>query len=363
MQKYRPNQVTLDRRAFAENLSLLRAILPIGTEIWQVCKGAGYGLGTVVAAGLGYDAGLRRFCVGTPGEALELKAALPEAEVLLFPSAAAEDLPALATAGVIVTVHNAASLSAMLERGRGSPFFIKVNTGLNRFGFDAAELRSALAQVKATDADALRGIYTHFSQSTDVERLSKGRALYEAMLAEAREILGRSVKSMAAASPTALVHPGLPYDAVDPGRALYGMLTGAEAGGRHLQPVVTSITSRLLDSRTFAEGMVAGAGYGAALDGKVTRIGTMPIGHFHGLAGCGLGTVIIRGRETPVLARTLLASMIDLSDVLEAEDGDLITLVGEDGAIKRDLFGLAENLGTSATMLHFGLIRALNEAG
>ena len=45
---------------------------------------------------------------------------------------------------------------------------------------------------------------------------------------------------------------GRGYDHVDPGRALYGMLTSVEAGGHVLRPVVSGITPRMLDSRRIA---------------------------------------------------------------------------------------------------------------
>jgi hypothetical protein len=73
--------------------------------------------------------------------------------------------------------------------------------------------------------------------------------------------------------------------------------------------------------------------------------------------------VPIRGREAPVLARALLVSLIDPTQLPEATDGDGTILVGESGALRRDLFAFAVALQSSATQLHFGLVGNLPKCG
>lgn len=359
----RPNLVTLDEAAFAANLACVRSILPPETGIWQVCKGDGYGLGLLRAADLGYRAGLRNMCAGTPEEAVALRSAYPDVDILLFPSAQSSDLPELAALGITLTVHNRASLTAVLDHAPGARFWFKVDTGLARYGFGEADFPEALEQYRKAGHGGLRGVYTHLSQAQAPASATTPLIRYEQMLAIVRAKIDRPLLSMAAASPTLFSHPQLPYDCADPGRALYGMLPPPEAGGHHLRPVVKSVTSVLMDSRDLSQA-TASLGYGKdAVVTKVTRVGTMPMGHFDGLSATGeLGTVLIRGKEVRVLSRTLLASIIDLSNVPEAVDGDVITLVGHSGSLERDLFGFAASMRTSATALHFTLIRNLPKA-
>lgn len=357
----RPNLVTLDPDALAQNLRLISGLLPEGVEIYQVCKGDGYGLGTVQAAQLGVASGLRAFCVGTPQEALDLRDTLPEVTILLFPGTAPADFPALVASDITLTVHNEASLDAVLTTTPEACFELKVNTGLHRYGFDRATWLRALERIAAAGLAGLTGIYTHISQSRDAAGLATSITEYQWFLDRAEEQLGWRPPSMAAASPVLMTHPGLRFDRVDPGRALYGMLKADEAGGHVLRPVVRSVTSVLLDSHTLSQGERVQLGYGGADHGPVTRVGTMPIGHFDGLPASGpLGTVFIRGQEVRVLARTLLSSLLDLSALPEARDGDEIVLIGTSGTQARDIFACAASLGTNATMLHFGLIRNLS---
>lgn len=352
----RPAWAEIDSTAFAANLAVLRDLLPPGRAIWQVCKGDGYGLGTLRAAAMGAACGIDRFCAGTPDEALALRAAQPGAQVLLFPSASPGDLPALARAGVIVSLHNRASLAAILRHAPKARCWLKIDTGLHRYGLDAESWPEALSALRAGALPGLEGVYTHFSQSGGTTAAGAALSLFDRCLAEARAATRRTLPAMVAASPLLLARPDLPYEAVDPGRALYGMLQ--PAAGPALRPVVRAIRTVLLDSHSLPQG--ATVGYGGPVDRPPTRTGAFPVGHFDGLpARPPFGRVLIRGRAAPVLGRTLLASMVDLSDIPDARDGDPVTLVGQDGDRALTMQDLADDLALSVTDLHFGLVRAL----
>lgn len=357
----RPNRVTVDTAAFAHNLALLRHLLPAGTEIWQVCKGDGYGLGTGLAATLGDSCGIRQFCVGTPEEAVDLRNRHPDpnTQILLFPAALPEGLPALARHRVTLSVHNTHSLDAVLTGAPGAAFFFKVDTGLHRYGFDIGDWPSVLDTYAEAGHGGLKGIYTHFGQA-QAGQTAKALHLYDRFCSIACSRLGYEVPRLVAASHALFAHPDLPYERVDPGRALYGMLPPRETGGLALRPVVTSITSRLIECREIEPDSIP-IGYGGTtrLEGG-GRIGVFPIGHFDGLpSGGALGTVLIRGKEAPVLARTLLSSIVDISGIEGAVANDEVVLAGRSQDRERDIFALAENLQTSVTLLHFGLIQRL----
>ncbi|WP_068298415.1 alanine racemase [Pararhodobacter sp. CCB-MM2] len=352
----RPNHVEVDPGAISHNLRVLRGLLPAGREIWQVCKGDGYGLGVVRAAQMGAACGLTRFCAGTPDEALPLRAALPEAQILLFPSALPADLPALAQAGILLSVHNLASLHTVLNAVPHARFWLKLDCGLHRYGFDNSWLGRVVSALEQGHLPGLEGVYTHFSQSADPGHSDAALAVFDQHLARLRKACGRALPAMVAASPLLLARPDLPYELVDPGRALYGMMQ--PPSGTRLRPVVKALRSVLLDSRT-VDGS-SPLGYGAETDNGPKRVGTIPLGHFDGLpARPPFGKVLIRGRPANVLARTLLASMVDLSAHPDAEDGDPVTLVGTDEGQSLTMADLADDLGLSVTELHFGLVRAL----
>jgi len=354
----RPNHVELDPDALRHNLALLRGMLPGDPVIWQVCKGDGYGLGTARAARMGAACGLGHFCVGTPDEALALRAALPDAQILMFPSALPADLPALAAAGILVSVHNRASLEAILMDAPEARFWLKLDCGLHRYGFTEPDLAPVLSALDTGHLRGIAGVYTHFSQSSARGATEAALAAFDRQVTSIRAACRRAIPGMFAASPLLLARPDLRHEQVDPGRALYGMMQ--PPGSAAFRPVVRAIRSVLLDSRAVRQ---AGTlGYGAAAGPAPSRVGTIPIGHFDGLpARPPFGQVLIRGQAAPVVARTLLASMVDLSDIAEARDGDPVTLVGLDGGTEITMQDLADALGLSVTDLHFGLVRALRK--
>lgn len=255
-----------------------------------------------------------------------------------------------------MTLHSPASLRAVLDGAPGARFQVKLDSGLHSYGFDAETWPAALEMLRGRPG--LTGLYTHLGQAQS-GAVDDALAQFQRMRGQARAVLGLAPPGMLAASHTMLARPDLALDAVDPGRALYGMVPPPEAGGLRLCPVVASVTSRLIDTRHLTPGTPATFGYGRRAEG-VTRVGTFPMGSFDGLPGDGpLGSVLIRGREAPVLARTLLATMVDLTHNPAACDGDTVVLAGEEGGRHRDLFDLAQSLGTTPTRLHFTPIRLL----
>jgi alanine racemase len=65
--------------------------------------------------------------------------------------------------------------------------------------------------------------------------------------------------------------------------------------------------------------------------------------------------VVIENRTAPVVGRTLLHSIVDLSNVPTATVGSIATLAGDGYTLEQ----MAEAQNASATELHFKLGRAL----
>ncbi len=54
-------------------------------------------------------------------------------------------------------------------------------------------------------------------------------------------------------------------------------------------------------------------------------------GYARGLSGCG--SVLVRGRRAPIAGRICMDQfMIDVSEIPDAAEGDIVTLVGRDGS-------------------------------
>ena len=78
-------------------------------------------------------------------------------------------------------------------------------------------------------------------------------------------------------------------------------------------------------------------------------MGVLAIGYADGLprnlSGCG--TVLVRGRRAPILGRVCMdQTMIDLTEIPQAVEGDAATLIGADGEEYLPAAGMAKQAET-----------------
>src|SRR5579875_2097073 len=123
------SEVTIDLGALRANARrLLRALA--GAELWAVVKANGYGHGALDCARAALEAGASALCVATVGEALELRAALPDARLLVM--GPTDELAAAREARLELCVSGPVP--------EGIPVHVKLDTGMGRWGI--AELAS-----------------------------------------------------------------------------------------------------------------------------------------------------------------------------------------------------------------------------
>ena len=77
------SEITIDLGALRRNVKTLLRVLD-GAELWAVVKADAYGHGAVDCAGAALGAGASALCVATVPEALELRAELPAARILVL---------------------------------------------------------------------------------------------------------------------------------------------------------------------------------------------------------------------------------------------------------------------------------------
>src|SRR3989441_1198163 len=202
----------------------------------------------------------------------------------------------------------------------------KLNTGMNRLGFPAEDLRGVLDRLRNCSSAGAIALMTHFADA-DGKRGVRWQ-LERFVAATAGVDLPKSLANSAAL----LRYPESHKDWVRPGIMLYGCSPfpdeSAEALG--LEPAMT-LTSELIAVRDLRPG--DSVGYG----GTYTASGTMRIG----IVACGYadgyprhaptGTpILVCGRRTRTLGRVAMDMLFaDLSGISGAEVGSAVTLWGE----------------------------------
>ncbi len=323
--------LTVDLAALADNWRALDALRGADCATGAVVKADAYGLGIAPVARALWEAGARRFFIAVAEEGAALRAALPEAEILLFSGHMAGDADAIAAADMVPLLNSIEQLTRHFETLGDHPFGIQLDTGMNRLGLEPAEWAAARDLVLAQRP---RLVMSHLACADDPEDAMNGRQL--AVFHEMTD--GIEVPRSLAATGGIGLGPEYHFDLTRPGIGLYGGLPFAEA-----RPVV-ALSAPVVQVREVAAGETVG--YGASwIADEDARIATVSAGYADGLIrAMGNEAVLFHGATPcPLVGRVSMDLLtVDVShlpdipdrlDILGPEQGidDLATAAGTIG--------------------------------
>src|SRR5687767_14308922 len=128
----------IDLGAVERNCALLRSRLRGGAELCAVVKADGYGHGAVGCGRAALAGGASRLAVATAREAAEIRAALPDAELLTMGALTPTELEVVLDAGSELAVWDEGFLElvarAAAARGRPARVHVKHDSGMGRLG-------------------------------------------------------------------------------------------------------------------------------------------------------------------------------------------------------------------------------------
>jgi alanine racemase len=358
----RPAWAEIDQGAIRENLVIGRKLIGEGVKVYFVCKGDGFGFGAAAVAKLAAEAGVDAFCVGSPEEGMAIRDAGIDHEILLFASTLPEDAGRVAELGMTVTIQSMESLQAFIAAGVAVDAFVEIDPGFGRFGFLPSQWSGAFKALAEQSTVRLKGIYTHLSSPGDDAVTGIQAGVFDAALADAKAVGFDDVTTMLASSRVMIAHPHLGYRACDPGRLLYGALDREWMERTSLRPMLKAVRGRVIHVQEHPAGSVLGIGYAAPIRlERAVRVGVVPIGFGDGLNHVPpLGRVLIHGKEAPVMGRrSLQHTVVDLTELPEANIGSVVTVLGEDGGERITIDELADALNLPVLELLPRLARSL----
>jgi len=309
----------VDLGAIAHNVAVVKKEIGPQVRLFAALKADAYGFGLVPVAEAAAGAGADALAVGSIADGLTLRMAGITTPILVY---GGEPLTARAVAelehgGLVATIHDAASLRACIRSATEVlEVMVEVDVGLMRLGFDPDEVGEAVAAVRAAPALKLLGVYTHMRVEAKRDMRSM-RAQFK-RFERALESAGPVPIRMAASSRVLDRSAGMTLNAVDVGRAIYGLLprSGGRLGPR-LRPAFAALHTVLTTVKTIAPGR---------------RIGVMPFGRSSGMAELSPGSVLVRGRRAKVLGSPSLEhTRLDLQRHADAMAGDEVVIVGRQG--------------------------------
>ena len=321
----RPIQASISHSALQHNLNVVKQHAP-HSKVMAVVKANAYGHGLInVAHGLSATEG---FAVLGIGEAIDLREAGFTQTILLLEGVFSEnELNIAASFNVDLTVHCAPQIE-MLERNkliRAINIHLKMNTGMNRLGFDTTEYSSAFARLKACKNVAEITLMTHFATADEATGIERSLSLFKDATQGFKQL--RSLANSAAI----LRHPETHADWVRPGIMLYGAspVTSKPAAEFDLKPAM-QFTSEIIAVQTLEAG--ESVGYGNRFTAtKQTRVGIVACGYADGYPRhAPNGTPIaVAGKLTQTLGRVSMDMLFcDLTNVPEANIGAPVELWG-----------------------------------
>ena len=297
--------VTVDLGAVRHNAATLLRILD-GAELWAVVKADGYGHGALDVGRAALEAGATALCTATVPEALELRAALPHARLLVMGPAGEAELAAARSGRLEV-----AAVGGPVPEGL--PVHLKLDTGMGRWG---------LGELPAPGRDVV-GLMSHFA-SADTDA-----AFTELQLTRFLEATGAhtGLTRHIANSAGALGVPASRLDAARCGIALYGVSPFRDdAGAYGLRPALRW-GSELAVTRLLAPGESTGYGRGFVAS-EPTWIGLVPVGYADGFRRDLTGTEVLVGDEECRVVGTVSMDAFAVALPGDRPVGTTVTLLG-----------------------------------
>ena len=141
--------IELDREALAHNIRRYQSLLPAGCRIMGVVKADAYGHGARAVAAQLWELGIRHFATATLDEAVQLREAGIQGEILILGYSAPAYFHLLAKHGLTQTAtcpdHAAQLETYCRENGVRLKVHIAVDTGMHRIGFLPEDLDAIAA--------------------------------------------------------------------------------------------------------------------------------------------------------------------------------------------------------------------------
>ncbi len=340
--------VEIDLSAVKKNTRAIKGLLGRGTKLMCAVKADGYGHGAVACAKAMRAAGADQFAVATVAEGVELREAGVDAPILLLSQTPEGALDTLVEHDLMPSVFTREFALAYGERaaaaGKVGHYHLALDTGMTRIGVlpdDAIEFRHAIGFHRGLQC---AGTFTHFATADTIQdwdfRLQAQRFL-DAV--EALRDAGHDVGLVHCDNtPATILHPELHLDMVRAGIGLYGLQPCEATAPRiSLEPAM-SVRARV--TRAIYPAVGEGVSYGLTyrVSTPHVQIATIPLGYADGLARTLSGRMDVlvhgqRARQVGTICMDQCMFAVDTNPVrsyrraMPVSEGDLVTIIGEDG--------------------------------
>ncbi len=315
-----------------------------GSKIIAVIKANAYGHGAIELASFYENLGLDFLAVSNSREALELRRAKINSKILILGYTDPSEADFLADNNISQSVFSydyAKKLSDTLKSSKKKlNIHIKLNTGMNRLGFDTINGGKIDDIVNTLDLDCLdfEGIFTHFA-AADGDGDPDGnytKTQFDSFNTACKKLEEKGYYPKirhCCNSAATLSKPEFHLDALRPGIILYGLKPDRNFSIPFPLFPAMSFKAVVTEINTLAKGNYASYGLTYKAD-KNIKTATICVGYADGYprALSNKGEVLIGSRRCKILGRVCMDQLIvDISELENVSVGDEVVLFGKQG--------------------------------
>lgn len=318
-----------DNNVNSKNLPLLAP----KTKIMAVVKGDAYGHGSLPVAEMLIALGVDWLGVASVDEACQLRALDAKPPILILGPAPSWAVKTAIESDLDMTVTSLSELkdikSTAARLKRPARVNIKVDTGMHRLGVLPGKLNEMLELVNGDQHLKLISIFSHLAMAGDEKQTAIQNAVFSECVTRARSYIKEPFLTHMASSDAIKAFADTHYDMVRVGIHLYGLEAKKES--TFLHPAM-SVRARINHTQEIEAGESAGYNYTWTAKRK-SRLASIPIGYADGVDR-GLSnrmTCLLMGKTIPQVGIISMDQMlVDITDVPQAQEGDVITLIGSE---------------------------------
>ncbi len=331
----------IDLDALKYNVDGIKKCTADGALLMGVIKADAYGHGAKIFAHELDEMGFNWFAVATADEGIELRRDGIREPILVLGYTCEAQYPDMIQWGITPTIYSYEMAEAFDAAagiaGKIADIHIKIDTGMSRIGFlPGKESLDEIEKISRLENIRIQGMFTHFAcadmrDKTHVDgQIAKFREMIDGVKRRGIEVEIFHCSNSASIMELQSEHMNM----VRAGIILYGLYPSHEMEEERLplRPVM-SLHSHVVHVKEVPAGVTVG--YGATYVTKgPTRIATIPVGYADGYPRSlsNRASVLIRGQRAPIIGRICMDQfMVDVTDIPEAADGDVVTLIGKDG--------------------------------
>lgn len=333
-QKAHKTVLEVNLSALVHNLNVYRRMLTPGAKMMVMVKAAGYGSGSAEVAKLLEFHKVDYLGVAYTDEGIELRQAGVRLPILVLnPEPASFDV--LFRYRLEPEVYSRALLEQLIQfagKDKDLSVHLKLDTGMHRLGFDEKDIPALCTRLRENPRIRVCSVFSHLSASDAPGHdafTHLQAAAFSAMYEPIAEALGyRPLRHVANTGGIARF-PQYHFDMVRLGIGLYGIDSGGLAG--QLQ-VVNTLKATISQIKELLPGETVGYNRNGPVH-RPSRIATISIGYADGLlrlAGNGRHAVLVHRKKAPTIGNVCMdMTMIDVTDIPEAREGDEVIIFGE----------------------------------